>query len=135
MAELEETSISCGVRQLYGVRDKEPKEVLYEALKDVRPWGVDWQLNNMRFGIILFSDKVARPRGAKYSKFGGVKFAEFVIENKLGKIISSDIITNPNTSNKIQVWVWQLNRPALIKWYNNAAKEQIEFDYATDGTW
>lgn len=47
---------------------------------------------------------------------GGKALAAYIKDNKLGTIISSEIRVNPNSKNKIQTWIWHVNKRALSKW-------------------
>jgi hypothetical protein len=106
------SAISCGVKMLVGVSYRPPKEGLVEAIRALYVSDGGNPINH--FGMILFSDTVRN--------HGGTAYAEYITENKLGSIIESKIITNPNSCNKIRTWIWHVNKRGLGKWYkeNNA---------------
>lgn len=132
MPELFYAEISCGVRQLSGLcRDTAhysasdqipPAEVLIEAFKnsDDNDWGyhLPKAVSDIKFGMVIFSDSTRRGNGKK--------LAAFIEKKGLGKIIPSDTLVNPNTKRSIQMWIWQLNRTALIKWFKENAAEDYE---------
>lgn len=124
MPTISESLISCGVKQLHGlcrngdVFDREdgipPKEIIYSAFTNWLDGDSETFLGDyidpedFTFGIVMFSDSTRRGNGQK--------LAAYITRYKLGTIIPSDIIINPNTGRDIQAWMWQLNIPALITW-------------------
>lgn len=46
-------------------------------------------------------------------------FAAFVEENKLGPLVTLPPAVNPNSGNTLDVRMWQVDRAALLNWYNN----------------
>jgi hypothetical protein len=141
MPNLEDTEISCGVRQLHGLcRDTNryraedkiaPKDVILEAFgAESETDEIDWRdssltefsdvpttITEINFGIIIFSDSARRGNGKDLAKY--------ITANKLGTVIPSEEVMNPNTKRKIQMWIWQLDRSAIIKWLkkNHKPKE------------
>jgi len=63
--------------------------------------------NVLRAGIVIFSD------AAQYGN--GQTFAEYLKENKLGKV-SVARAYNPNSGHNIALWTWVVDRDALIAW-------------------
>lgn len=109
---LERCEISCGVRQLFGFGDyKSPEKLLFDSLEDSD--------DNfpLLFKFILFSDTITPPSTRSY--LTGKKFAAFIAKNKLGTVTASKVQTNPNTNNRIRVWLWDVNLKALEKWYKS----------------
>ena len=113
---IDECSISCGVRQLYNFDSHgTPTDFLLDSLEqsdDFYYSGVN-SLVNYRF--FIFSDKISK----EYEGSGltGTQFAKFVTKNKLGTLSMSAVRRNPNSGSNIRVWVWDIDRPALYKWY------------------
>lgn len=101
MAYLEGSEISCGVAQLYDMYEEgNPKDIMKTVANEI---------NEINAKIILFSD-VAGP------KKGGAKLAAFIGKKKLGPLISSRAVVNPNSGNKIKVWMWTVDRKKLAKY-------------------
>lgn len=136
---LESTPISCGVRELleFGGADS-PEEFLLKSIQDSEDFYYSplTTLDAINFKFFIFSDKTAKGS----NPVTGTKFAKWVVKNKLGTIISSAIRTNPNSGNKIRVWIWDIDRLALLKWYKahgkDLDKELEDFDNAiSDSFW
>lgn len=53
-------------------------------------------------------------------KYGyGQEFANFIRKNKLGTVRESVARVNPNSGNRIKMWIWAVNRTAMRKWYKD----------------
>lgn len=90
--ELFDSQSCCGMMELEGVHDYEPRKVLshIEGLT--------------RKPIILFTD----------NSFGnGQTTADMIAANKLGGIVNTDWVTNRNTDNQIRAWLWTPDYEAL----------------------
>lgn len=131
MPKLNKTEISCGIVQLSGLcRNPDiydsndripPEEVLLEAFEKNdsirnRDWG-PW-------GMVIFSDSVRRGNGRR--------LASFIRKNNLGKVQSSKIFNNPNTYRAIQIWLWYIDRSALVKWIRSRIKNSDPLAYAPE---
>ena len=92
------TMVSCGVRELSGVSYSAPREVLCVAFRHGYPSAAH----------VVFSDVV----GGHRSDASGESFAAYITENGLGTVIRSPIRSNPNTYNRIAVWIWTPNKRA-----------------------
>lgn len=131
MPDLQEVEISCGIRQLsglcresnrYNAADKiPPKTVLLEAFSE-GAGGEIWRYNTLpteiediTFGIVIFSDSVRRGNGKALAKY--------ITTAKLGEVVASKKLSNPNTHRNIQMWTWYLDRAALIKWFKVNGKD------------
>ena len=91
------TMMSCGVRELTGVSYGEPRDVIRQAFRQGYPSAAH----------VVFSDVVGRRYNAS-----GELFAAYITENGLGTITRSPIRSNPNTYNRIAVWIWTPNKRA-----------------------
>lgn len=97
------TSISCGVQQLYGVGYNTPSAVIRTAFRG--------QGDPDRFTAhIVFSDVFS---DSEDHVVGGQRLAEFIKERKLGTVVASPGRVNPNSGNRIKVWVWTPHRANL----------------------
>lgn len=67
-------------------------------------------------GIAVFSHQDFRERLGPRAANWCFNLAEYIQDNKLGEVIRSKTIKNPNTSNPICSWIWFLDRVALNAW-------------------
>lgn len=115
---LEDSEISCGVKQISGVsrigNGATAEEAMFELVENEDSWSDSIDLDRI-YPFYLFSDTVA-------SK-GGRKFAKFILDNELGSVYKSSEGINPNTQNKIEVFVWTPNKKKLTSWYNKLHKQ------------
>ena len=47
----------------------------------------------------------------------GRAFAAFIRENALGSLVETGYEVNPNSGNRLKVWVWGIDHTALKSWY------------------
>lgn len=134
MPELDNVSISCGIRQLSGLccesghynpQDRiPPKDVILESFRnELYSWDYDkktFKASDMRFGIVIFSDSARRGNGKRLAKY--------IEEQGLGTVEASKIINNPNTRRNIQMWTWYLDRTALAKWLTENSKDEEKYE-------
>lgn len=52
----------------------------------------------------------------------GEDFRNYILDHRLGSVISNDFKRNPNSSNQIRTYVWTMDRSNLAKW---ALKEGV----------
>lgn len=98
------TSISCGVRELVGVSQCSPRELLKS-------------IDLTHLAHVVFSDSTNRPHYERNSgnNFSGNNFAQFLRDNKLGRVVASPVRVNPNSYSPIAVWIWTPNKNAVEK--------------------
>ena len=116
MANLQALDGCCGVVELSGVSDDAPEYILEECNCEISSRNV------------VFTD-IAKHKRLKDS---GWKFAAFVLKNGLGAITGpSPAGVNPNTKNKVHVWIWTPNVKALQKWLDKqqARREKEDAEY------
>ena len=110
---IEETEISCGVRQLSDLSidpSDDVAEVAYEIFHEEED-----------FTFVLFSDIEYTGRG--------IALAEFIKKKGLGTIVKSRVKVNPNTGNKIRVYIWGLNRQRLFPYLKDVSElNDTEYD-------
>lgn len=126
--------ISCGVRQIYNIEGwnkiyfDEPglfiKE-FYNGSYDPA-WG-------RKFKFAIFSHR------SNGSEVGGTqtckKIKEFIETNNLGKVMESDTEKNPNSGNDIQIYIWNINWPAVEKFMaDTKLKQAASFVWKTFAT-
>jgi len=115
MSILRDTSC-CGVDEIEAL-ERTAKESLLEICEEKYGWGASQQ------AFILFTDITTSGRGRKLSKY--------ITDNKLGDVIKTNPKTNPNSGNRVTVWVWAINETALLKWWNKN-KPSNDWDYDND---
>lgn len=96
MAHLQNSSISCGVKLLYGL-SHDPLETLM---------GVWTSLSTMQCAWVLFSDDNGN-RGC------GLALAEFIKEKGIGTLDMTPEAINPNTDHTIQIWAWKPDKEKM----------------------
>lgn len=57
----------------------------------------------------------------------GYKFAEFIRQNRLGRVTVSVGSKNPNSDNIVRVFTWTLNQDAVMTWWNTQVEEYCEW--------
>ena len=91
----------CGIAELAQLReDGSPKRSLLEVEPDDQ-------------GLVIFSDTDAEDYAA-YGK--GLKLAALIRKLKIGPIVTIPVSKNPNTGNRVKVWVWRPNRRKFKQW-------------------
>lgn len=111
----------CGIREITSLsRDPNPQAAIisfgmqcYEKhLKGEKKneWGDDVRIDRDNFRYALFS-QASYPLSppAVY----GERFAAYILENGLGEIIETGTHINPNSKNKLKVWVWTVDHDAV----------------------
>ena len=86
----------CGIAELANIYDDESPELSILGVD-----GPDDQ------GIIIFSD--TNETRYKY----GLALARYIRKHNLGSVTGKTPTINPNTSNKVKVWMWSTNRTNL----------------------
>lgn len=127
--------LCCGVREIDGLesaiihKKRSPERVLLEWVEDYND-GLD--LNN-DFFIGDNNPLNSSDGGFKFVIFSGVTerkaaqaFADYLKSAKLGKVMRTRSAVNPNTGNKIQLFVWEINHPRLLKWYKDRVKKEVK---------
>lgn len=104
MLYVNETSC-CGVREFDCVDDyDDPLQLLLRFCVEENVDG-----NFLNYAFVVFTDRVNSKRGQK--------LANYIVKNNLGRIVESRAKINPNTSNKIKVWIWDIDNINLKRWY------------------
>lgn len=88
----------CGIFEIEGLKD-EPWEVIYALCDSLK----------RDYEMIIFHDAI------RYRC--GDKLAKLIRKYKLGKLHASKVVYNPNSTNKIQMWIfypnWEVIRPII----------------------
>lgn len=85
--------ISCGVSLIFGLQESTPEQIVNKILKERLI--TDRKL--IREAFVVFSDTV-------YGR--GPILYKYIQDNNLGDIIQMGPRKNPNTGNRIMLWVW-----------------------------
>lgn len=112
------TTACCGVREFDGLdggSEATVKEVVTYLDRD----------DSWRF--LVFTDITADGYGSRLSSY--------VKKHKLGNIVCSRSAINPNTDNRIKVWVWELNHRAVKAWGAKRAPAVVEAERQDDFDW
>ncbi len=101
------SNISCGVYQLEDL-DYECSEIISNVAQDIIDGEEEgWDTDEKKYAFLVFSD-------SDRSK-NGLELCKYIRDHKLGSCLQSRAKTNPNTDNLIRVWVWGVNRDAVLK--------------------
>lgn len=93
----------CGVWEIDGVSDALPAKVLFD-IQEI--WGVSSR-------NLVFTD-ITQYRKCKHSGWG---FAAFLRKKRLGAVLGpSKPGLNPESNNRVCVWVWTPNVEAVERW-------------------
>lgn len=97
----------CGVREIAGLSGfrGRPTAAMQAFCKD------GFYDNAFRCSHVVFTE--ADNSEQRY----GLSFATFITRNKLGHVAVSLKAKNPNSPNRITVWVWTLDTKALRAWW------------------
>jgi hypothetical protein len=114
MAIVDDSCISCGVDQLYGLNDPDPKEIIRNVVTSYELQGI------LTCSILLFSDNE--------EKGNGKRLAKFIRDNKLGRLIESRLVPNRNMNGttKIRCWMWHLPSLRKLKRASGWTKDALE---------
>jgi hypothetical protein len=105
------SSFCCGVRELHGISIiSDPRQAIgYTVAKTCRPDGFS------RCAFILFT--AAGGGGVEAAAKGyWHRLRHYIEEQKLGEIVEGPPRRNPNTGNWVIVYIWALDRDALVAW-------------------
>ncbi len=99
----------CGIEELYGLATN-PNDNLF-ALEE----------QSSHRAMVIFHDTVNRGLGKK--------LVAKIRKKKLGTVISSPVVKNPNTSNDIQMWIWVPDWLAVSKYVTSLVDTNDESDW------
>lgn len=115
MSILEDTTC-CGVDEINGL-EKKPLETLLAVCRDK----YDAWSGGAQHAFIIFTDTMSSRRG--------VRLAEYITEHKLGVLYKTEKAKrNPNSGNRIMVWIWSPNERELKKWWKKNDPEASSND-------
>ena len=127
MLSFEDSAISCGVAQAFELGKSTPiKQVLEIAdryFEECGDWNCDeygrfcdggllcaHRSHSTNYAHFVFSDVVKSRTG------NGTRLAAFLRKIDVGVVFESPIAVNPNSGNRIRVWVFTPHRMNLFNW-------------------
>lgn len=100
----------CGLREIENLSDyNHTKEAMQAFCKKFLNTDLYGGYTSDKYAFVLFTGVIEE----RY----GQRFARFITATKLGKVTGSRARINPNSENVIKVWIWELNKQALIRWH------------------
>lgn len=112
---IEDHEMSCGVRIAYELHPA-PLQAALEiarALYDKAELDDD---QTRSAALVIFSDQADR-------KSNGYRLAAMLRNLQCGTVTASEVRRNPNSGNRIRVWVWAPNHRLFAAWYRDASQK------------
>lgn len=111
----------CGIKELHGIQDGEtPEELLEQEGFSI--------LNSCAFVIMSDAEMNDRKKGKKAHAEGRAMRA-FIRKNKLGTLQTIRSKMNPNSGNRVQMYVWHVNHrnlSSVMKKIEKAATAKLD---------
>lgn len=104
-------NMSCGVSFIHGLAGTAPSAIVNKILIERH----ECDPKKIREAFVIFSDveDYYRDDNRNRRDTGGDALARYIRENNLGTILETEARINPNSGNKIKVWVWSPPHPSL----------------------
>lgn len=93
----------CAIDELYGIMDDN------DPVKSVMTVCEERYEEEGDQAFVMFTD-------IKERKIGKA-LAQYILKHKLGTIVNTRARKNPNSGNKVSVWIWGVNDRNLRAWY------------------
>lgn len=128
MINVEDSAISCGVGQIYDLDKSTPHAQVIDIADIYFEECGDWCTEHVckhrhfgtNFGHFIFSDIVKNRTG------NGSRLAAFLRKIDVGTVVESPITVNPNSGNRIRVWIFTPHRMNLFNWVRaNQDKKKV----------
>lgn len=122
MSNIQGTSC-CGVGEIYGLYvDATERQTNFDnTIRSV----LEYRFANHEHAIYLFTDAV--------DDGNGVGFRNFIRHNRLGRVVETHKVVNPNSDNYIKAWLWTPNEKNLEKYAKKhkllPEDEDEDYDY------
>lgn len=129
MAEFQQGISCCGLRELNSISNHStPAEALKKACSELIPYNLytpkpsnkKLDIDHLEFSQVVFSQAYVPGRTSKTGY--GDRLMAFIEEHNLGTVVRGRTNTNPNSGNRLTVFLWAVNRAALVRWYNATLK-------------
>lgn len=108
----------CGVNELSGIIHEDPFDILCDV-------GVQRFDEGKECAFYIFTDIDTQKYGAALAKY--------ITDNELGQIAASKSKINPNSDNRLRVWVWSVSDRAFHRWWRKNRDNSITYYGDTDG--
>lgn len=107
MANITRLDGCCGIRELYNLSDGS-EHIILQVAEAIR--------NGYDAAFYLFADN--------YDNRNGWRLARYITKHKLGKLTETKSTFNPNSNNKMKVWLWKIDQRAIFKF-----EDRVEGEY------
>ena len=94
----------CGLREASGLQDTPIEECIYEVARS--RFGYEGE----KFGFIIFSEEASYRRGSTLKAY--------IKKHELGTVVQSPVEVNPNTGNRLRIYIYTIHQVNLLKWWN-----------------
>lgn len=102
----------CGVDEMEGLE--------YDPLQNMLQYCEERFIMGETQAFVLITDAVKNGNGRR--------LVNFILNNKLGSVISTESKKNPNSGNYIRAWLWSPNIKEVKSWWkNNKPKSLLEY--------
>ncbi len=132
MLATEDSAVSCGVHQAYGLERSTPQKLTMALADSYFQECNDWKCDEygtygegvacrhrneaINCAHFIFSDVMRNNTG------NGARLAAFLTKLDIGTVVESPTSRNPNSGNRIRVWIFTPDRRKFYNW----AREQNE---------
>lgn len=107
----------CGTREIDGLSSYDNPEEAMKALFDGTK-GYDTFYDDQSFRFVYFTEAI--PSGKRINSVNyGKQFAAYIEKENLGKVTAIPHEVNPNTGNKVGVFVWVVDWNGVHKWFRD----------------
>lgn len=121
MTQINDELDCCGINEIRSISDNRnnPEQTVIDVCKET--------YTEEKIGaFLLFTDINKREAGNNLAKY--------ILKNDLGSIIKTPLAINPNSGNKLQAYIWTINKRNLKK-FAKKHKVRITADEDEDSTW
>lgn len=111
---INENMCCCGIKEITGIGGEKPTDVILDI--SYRLFSKEYEDDNS-CAFMIFSDIKEKTTGKNLEKE--------IKKLNLGNVIRSKSKKNPNSNNSLAVWIWELNRTNLKKYFKEHEKEYV----------
>jgi hypothetical protein len=109
----------CGIKELSGLSGLTPDSVFKEFGKQAYTKSErDGRYENNRWRHAIFSQASVHAGANVY----GTKFAAYIVKHKLGTVVETEELVNPNSGNYLKAWIWTVDHEAAHAFYKSLMK-------------
>lgn len=96
MASIARTQNCCGVRELYNLGGPS-RDIIKQVCEAIN--------GTLNAAFYMFADNT--------ESTNGTKLAAYITKHKLGKLIKTPAVFNPQSQHMLEVWLWELDQEAI----------------------